>query len=269
MTKFFKFSFLSVVDTFIKLMFAVILVYIGLSTIGGFAGIGVGLLVGLVISWGFLKGNVKGNFSLKSDFKEKKVLLNFAIPTFITTLALTSFFTTDIILVRYFFGAVESGLYSSLSVLGKIIYFASSPVTLVVFPLASEYYAKKLNYQKIFIQGLCVVLIICSIITAAYFVVPDLMMSALFGNDYSAITPLMGPFAVFISIYTVCALFANFYLSIHKTAVSYIVSLAAVLQITLICFFHKDLLEIIWVSILSCVVLLISLLLYYPHAKGR
>ena len=269
LTKFFKFSFLNFIETAVKLVLGIGLIYLGYSVIGAFAGIGVGLFVAFFISQVFVKESVRIKFSLKANFLHKRDLWKFAIPTFITTLALTSIFTTDIILVRHFFHGVESGYYSAISVLGKIIYFAAAPVIFVVFPLASEFHAKGENYLRFLYQGLVVAGIICVGITSAYFLIPNFMVSILFGSSYIPVVPYLGIFGVFISIYTLCALISNFYLSIHKTNVSYLVLFAAFLQIVLIYFFHNTLSQVIYASILSCIVLLISLLLYYPHATRK
>ncbi len=269
LTKFFKFSLLSFVETAGKLFLGILLVYLGYSSTGAFAGIGIGLFAAFIISQIFVKQSVKIKLSLKSDFAQKKELAKFAIPTFITTLALTSIFTTDIILVRHFFHGAESGYYSAISVLGKIIFFAASPVIFVIFPLASEYHAKGGNFKKFLFQGLTVAGLICVVITSAYFLVPGMMVNALFGPSYSHVVPYLGIFGLFISIYTICSLTANFYLSIQKTSSSYLVLAAAILQIILILLFHETLQQVIYDSILSCIVLLISLLLYYPHASRR
>ncbi len=269
LTKFFKFSFLNVIETSVKLFLGITLVYLGFSVDGAFAGVGIGLLAALFVSQVFVKQSVKVKLNLKADFSEKKELWKFAIPTFITTLALTSIFTTDIILVRHFFHGAESGYYSAISVLGKVIYFAASPVIFVVFPLASEFHAKGGKFEKFLYQGVALAGFVCILITSIYFLVPNLMVSLLFGPSYLPIVSYLGIFGVFISLYTICALIANFYLSIHKTTSSYLVLFAAILQIVLIILFHNSLTEVIYVSILSCIVLLISLLLYYPHAKRR
>lgn len=266
---FFKFGLLSFIETAGKLGFGILLVYLGFSTSGAFLAVGIGILVALLVSYVYIKQFVKIKFDLKADFEKKAELLKFAIPAFVTTLALTSIYTSDIILVRHFFPGAASGFYSALAVLGKVVFFAASPVILVVFPLASEYYAKGGNYQKYLIQGLIVTIIICFGITGIYFLFPDFIISSLFNPKYFVIAPLLGLFGLFISIYTICALFANFYLSVHKTSSSYIVLAAAILQIILISLFHASLQQVILVSTVTCLVLLIFLLLYYPHAKKR
>ncbi len=266
---FFKFGLLSFIETAGKLGFGVLLVYLGFSTTGAFLAVGMGILIALLVSYIYIKGFVKIKFDLKADFEKKTELLKFALPAFVTTLALTSMYTTDIILVRHFFPAAASGFYSALAVLGKVVFFAASPVILVVFPLASEYYAKGGNYTKYLIQGLIVTVIICFGITGIYYLFPDFIISSLFSPKYYIIAPLLGLFGLFISIYTICALFANFYLSIHKTSSSYIVLAAAILQIVLITIFHTSLQQVILVSTITCLALLIFLLLYYPHAKKR
>ncbi len=267
-SSFFKFGILNFLETAGKLVFAVVLVWLGFKVEGAFAATGIGLLLGFVLSISFIRGIIKTKFDISAKFSKQKNLLKFAIPTFITTLALMSLFTTDIVLVRHFFSGTESGYYSALSVLGKIVYYGASPIVFVVFPMVSESHARGDRYQKFLIGGFAITLAICSAITIIYFTASNLMVNLLFGPKFSPIAPLLGLFAVFISIYALGSLLANFYLSIHKTTSSIIVAVAAIAQIILINFFHANLSQVIWVSIIVTFLLLISLLLYYPHAKS-
>jgi len=267
LSSFANFTILSFIETGVKLLLGILLVYLGYKVEGAFGAIGIGLLLALVVSLVLIKKVSKFDFSLNRDFAHKKDLLKFAFPTFITTLALTSMFTTDVILVRHFLSSSNSGYYSALSVLGKIIYFAASPIVLVIFPMASENHAKGEKYTKFLLWGFLITLFICSLITLIYFTESKLMISALFGLKYIAISQYLGLFAIFISLYTLCSLFANFYLSIHKTITSIPVGFASILQILLIIFFHQSIAQVIWVSIVVEFLLLIFLLLYYPRAK--
>jgi O-antigen/teichoic acid export membrane protein len=202
-------------------------------------------------------------------FKETKHFLKFTIPTFVTTLALISIFTTDVILVRHFFPGVESGYYSALSVLGKIIFFASAPVVMVLFPMVSEHHSRGESYGRMLKLGVLLTVAVSLSVTVIYFTIPDLMIRILFGEKYLAASGLLGIFGIFMTLHALCNLLANFYLSIHKTTISYIVGLFSIAQIILLYSFHRNLTEIIFVSIAITFLLLISLLLYYPHAKSK
>lgn len=265
-SSFFSFSLLTVIETGIKLFLGVGLVYLGYKVDGAFVSIGIGFFVAYILSHFLTEKDVKVKFSINSDYSFKKELIKFAFPTFITTLALTSLFTTDIILVRHFLTGIESGYYSALSVLGKIIYFASYPIVLVIFPMVSENHAQGKKYTKFLFWGFLITLAFSLLITGIYFASSGFMVELLFGKHYLPAATYLGLFGIFVSLYSLCSLFANFYLSIHQTKTSVLIALAAISQIILILLFHENIEQVIWISITITFLLLISLLLYYPHA---
>ncbi len=269
LSNFFKFSFLNFLEAIAKVTFAILLVAMGFGAEGAFGGVVVSIIITLIVSYLYMRKTVSINFKTARDYLEKRELLKFVFPAFITTLSLTSLFTTDVIMVRHFLPHDSSGYYSALSVLGKIIFFACSPIVMVIFPLISEAHAKEVAHTRFLVIGLIGTLLISSLITLIYFLFPTLMVNILFGDKYLVIKHLMGVFGIFMVLYSVSGLLANYYLSIHKTFASYLVLIAAVGQIVGLYLFHSSLEQVIYVSILVTFLLLISLLLYYPHAKSR
>lgn len=250
-------------ETVGKLAIAVILVYLGFKALGAFVAIILALLIGLVVSFFFIK---KERLSSIGEFKDGREIFKYSIPVFLTMLGLTSLFTTDVILVRNLFSGVESGYYAALSVLGKVIFFATFPVTMVLFPLISEKRAADKEYKNLLLTGIILALVISGGIVLLYYFLPKIMVVLLFGEKYISIAPLLATFGIFIAIYSFCSLLANFYLSIHKTMIYVFVLAASILQIILILLFHKSLSEVINMSILSSAMLLASLIIYYPIA---
>lgn len=253
-------------ETVGKLAIAVILVYLGFKALGAFIAIALALLIGLVVSFFFIK---KERLSSIKEFKDGREIFKYSIPVFLTMLGLTSLFTTDVILVRNLFSGVESGYYAALSVLGKIIFFATFPISMVLFPLISEKRAADKEYKNLLLTGIILALVISGGIVLLYYFLPKIMVVLLFGEKYVKIAPLLATFGVFIAIYSFCSLLANFYLSIYKTRIYAFVLAASMLQIILILLFHKSLSEVINMSILSSAMLLISLIVYYPIAMKK
>jgi O-antigen/teichoic acid export membrane protein len=267
LSSFFKFSVLNFLEASAKIFFAVLLVYLGFKVEGAYGAIVLSIIAALIISTVYLRGVVKAGVNLRAKYVQAGELLKFALPTFVTSLSLISLFTTDVILARHFFPGVESGYYSALSVLGKIVYFAASPIVLVLFPMISENHARGESYHRLLKLGALFTFLVTGFVTAVYFLIPEFMVLTLFGEKYLEISGLLGMFGVFIALLSLAGLFANFYLSINKTFPSYIILSAAVLQIILLFIYNETLAEIIWVSITVTFLLLISLLLYYPRAK--
>lgn len=267
-SSFFKLSVLNFFESFIKVSLAVLLVYLGFKAEGAYAAIIISIIIPLFFSYIYIKDIVRAQSSIQQKYLYARDLLKFSLPTFLTSFALISMFTTDVILVRHFFPGAASGYYSALSVLGKIIYFAVSPIVLVLFPMISEHHAKGESFQRILILGTVITFAFSFLITLIFFFAPESMILLLFGKRYLLIANMLGLFGIFVSLLSLVSLFANFYLSIHKTFPSYMVGFAAIMQVILISIFHKNLFEIIFVSLGITFLLLISLLLYYPRAKN-
>jgi len=191
----------------------------------------------------------------------------YSIPVFIQALAFTSLFTVDLILVKHLFPEYEAGLYAALSTLGKIIYFASSPISTVMFPLVSGKRSKGEKYRYIFYISFVLTFIASSIATLVYLLLPELMISTLYGVRYVPGAESLVWMALFISVYTLCQLLTNFLLSINHTNVSYFSLIAAIIQVPLIWTFHETLTQVIQISLITVCCLFISLIGYMLYRE--
>lgn len=260
MSNFFAFAVTSMFEISGKFFLGLLLVYLGFKVEGAFAGILLSGIIAYIVAGIFIR-----KLKLKKNvFTYKKEVILFAVPVFFTNFALTSLFTTDIILARHFLTAVEAGYYASLSILGKIIYYAVFPIVGVMVPMVSEHHARGHNYKKILLFSIALTVIGAGIIVAIYFLFPTLIIVMLFGKGYRLLSPFVGIFGVFIGIYSVCSLLINFYLSVHKTAAVYLVSFAAIMEIALISLFHGNIVQIITMNVITVVFLLFALIVYYP-----
>lgn len=262
LSNFFGYSMSTTGEAVLKVVIAVFLILLGLKVEGAFAAIVISGIGGYFIGYYFMRKLPAS----PSYFTEKKRIARFALPVFLNTLAMTSLYVTDVLLVRHFFPGVESGYYAALSVLGKIIFFAVSPISLVMFPFVSEHHARGERYFHYLFFSLVLTVVVSASIIVLYFAIPDFMVLVLFGKKFLAIAPLVGIFGVFIGLYSITSLLANFFLSIHKTNAGFISLSGAFLQLILILIFHKSLLQVIEMSIISTFLLLAVLLLYYLHA---
>jgi len=195
----------------------------------------------------------------KTEWRE---FFGFSTPVMLATLSLTSLYSSDVILVKHFFPSFEAGLYSAVSVLGKIVFFASGVVPAVMFPLVSEKFENGGEYSHFLNQSFFIVGGVSLLITIIYFLFPSLMLRTLYGDSYLKASVYLGVFAIFISFYSLSNLLVNFFLSIRKTQVAGICLFAAILQIILISLFHRNLLEVIRISLSISVLLFLSLMIF-------
>jgi len=243
-------SFISVSSSLFKIIIAVFFIYLGWRVTGVLFSLLLASLFGLLLVTYFVKKKI--NFP-KIKVSEVKIplreMLRFGFPVLLSFLALTSFYTTDILLVKNLFPAREAGLYASLALLGKIVFFASSSINLVMFPLISGKKAKGENYRKVFLTSLLLVFLVSFGLTLIYFLFPNLMVKLLFGSQYLAIVPLLGLFAIFMGFYSLVSLTVSFFLAVAKTVMIVLPLVGAVLQIVLIFFFHTSLRQVVLINI--------------------
>lgn len=194
--------------------------------------------------------------------------LGFAVPTLFTLLGITSMFSTDIILVRHFFAAGEAGLYAALAILGKIIFYASSAITFVLFPVLSERTAKGEGTKKLVFSAVGAVAGISSLLTLLYFLFPDLIVRLLFGNAYAGAGIMLGMFGVFIALFSIGNIISSVCLATEKTGVWIVPALCAIVQIIAIAMFHGSIGAILLLNIAIGTVFALGTMGYY-FAKNK
>lgn len=249
-------------STFLKLVLAAVLVSWGLGVGGAIWAIAI--TVFLTVTAGYWLLNQRLNIFKNKDYSFSFPQIgSYSLALFVANLSLTSFFTTDILLARYFLPPVSAGEYAALSVLGKIIFFASSSVASVMFPVVSQEQAQGKDYRQVFIFSFLLVFGISLMITLAYFFLPKLMVNLLFGKGYLGIVQYLGLFGIFLSLYSLCSLLINFFLSLSNNKTSFSLPIFAVLQVVLISFYHQTISVIVEANIVTMALLLLSLLVYY------
>ena len=199
----------------------------------------------------------------------KREAFQFAMPTLLVTLGMTSIYSTDMILVRHYFTAVDAGIYASLAVLGKIIFYASSVLASVFYPVLSERTAKGEKTDKIVGIGLLSVTGISIGITALYFLFPNLIITMLFGSSYLGGASLLGIFGIFLVLYSIGNMFTITFLATGKTKIWIVPIVCALLQIVGISIFHQRIVQVIYIDIAISALLIMGLGGYYLRNKSR
>jgi len=256
-----KFALSNITSVAIKLVSAVLLVYWGHRVLGALSATLAGSFIGYLLALIFTREIIREK-QRRQGFEGREIVA-YALPVFFSILAFTSLYTTDIILVRHFLPAQEAGFYAALATLGKIIFFASSPIVMVMFPMVSERHANGKKYINLLSLSLGLVFLACLGISGVYFLFPKLMINILYGSQYLPASPYLWLFAIFLSFYSFCYLLVSFFLSIKKVKVVVFPVIAAATQVVLISIFHQSLSQIIWVSISVLGLLLAGLLVYF------
>ncbi len=269
---------ISVLQAYQKFAASSVLVNIGgtLRLLLGIAGayVNVGwVLIGNIVSNAVMYGLyfIPLRFLLRETSKPlmltKRSMVSYSLPALATTLGITALFSQDVLLVKHFFLPLEAGIYASLSVLGKVIFFASSALGFVLFPIVAQRRERKEDHHTIVLVSMTVVGGISCVLSVLYFLFPRFIVHALFGTAFDGAIPYVGWFGVFLSLFTLSSMIINVSLAAGLTRVWVLTVAAAIFQFALLWLIHGTLGVVISVNISVAAVLFVSLLLYYGNAK--
>ena len=147
--------------------------------------------------------------------------------------------------------------------MGRIIFFGLSSIGLVMFPMVSEKYERGENYFLVFKKAFGLVALGGLGGWGIYNIFPDFLVNTLFGNKYAAAVPYLGQFALFMGLYSLVNLLAQFFLATHKLQIAIPLCVLALTQIAGLWFFHRSLQQVIYVNILVMLGVLTVLGFYY------
>lgn len=260
--KFFYMAFNTVVSAVLRFILGVILIFLGYKVFGALISILIAFIAPVLIS--FFPLRILFSKSAKTCSKiNTGEIFGYAIPTAIAILSLTSFISMDVIMTKHFFTPKQAGLYGGLSLIGRVIFYFTSAIPSVMFPLLIKRHSKGEDTNNLFYLALFLVIFPSFVITTFYYLYPKLTVGIFLGKDYYEIIPYLGLFGIFISVYSILNVCVNFFLSLKKTMIFIPVTMFTILQVLLINIYHESFFQIIGISILCSSSLLLVLFIYF------
>lgn len=235
------------------------LVYMGFQVLGAVSALVLSTIFGVFISRYYVK-----NYLGIRDKPPKniKAIILYTLPVTIQSVATTSLYSTDVLLVKHFFSSHDAGIYAALSTLGKIIFFATGPIGSVMFPQVSKMQSTGGNFNKVFMYSLGLTTALTIFALFIYWQFPALVINLLYGSLYIEGSNLLVWFGIFMSLFTLSMLFISFNLSLGRTRVVLLPAVAALLQAGVIWLYHSTLQSVILISIIITALLLLTLIIY-------
>ncbi|MFH1566344.1 MAG: oligosaccharide flippase family protein [bacterium] len=260
--KFVAFSLSNIVTALNKFLLGIGITLLTYEITGTVTGMFIGSLISFVIVCILLNRNIK--LVAGADIKKwLKRLFKFALPSSLTLLSLAILFNVDVVLVKHFFDENTAGIYSSMAIIGRILFFGASTIGLVLFPLSSETHARGKDTQRVFLNSLALTMVILICGLSVFVLFPKFVVLTLFGPSYLKAVEFLPKFTIFMFFYTLIYLFSQYFLSVYKTRIGIILAIGALMEIILIWFRHNSLMMVIDNLIYANVSLFVVLLGYY------
>lgn len=228
----------------------------------------IAISIGICISFffGLIPLNIKSLFIKDSSIitpEIKKPILHFFLLTAFYELTQIVINNSDILLVKHYFNALDAGLYASLALIGRMVYFIAWMFVMLLLPDVVRLKKEGKNTTPILFKYVIYISIIALSIISACYLFPELIVQLFFGDQYLPIAPLLWKYAIATSMFAIANIFAYYYLSLDKYIPVIITGILGLSQVILIIFYHHTLEEVVFVQIIAMIVLLITQLLFF------
>ncbi|MCA0152060.1 oligosaccharide flippase family protein [Winogradskyella vincentii] len=229
-----------------------------------------------VIAIGILLSFVFGLFPFKSsdinlksavglDKKYSKQIKRFFLLTAFYELTQIIINNSDILLVKHYFESYEAGLYASLALIGRIVYFIAWMFVMLLLPAVVQLKKEGRETATVLFKYVGYIAVISTIIVVTCLSFPELIIQILFGNEYLAMAPLLWKYAIATSMFAISNIFAYYYLSLDKYVPVIISGIFGMLQMALVIIFHESLEQVVHMQIIAMILLLVIQLGFFKH----
>jgi len=253
--RFKAFSFFTILSAALRLLF------LGFGIGGAYLGMGISAVVSFIASLFLLKKNFVAykKQDLRSYYS-KFYSIGFA--SLLISAGLILLNNLDVVLVKHYFSEVDTGIYSALVTVGKVLLFGTATVGIVMFPIISGLYTKGEDYSKKFNTLFIIQIVLVVFGTAFFYFFPSFITNLLFKN-FTASIIYLPRFSIFMGLYVLVEFMILFLLAINKLKVYILLICATFIQSFLIVLFHRNIFQIINVNIIVSLVLFLLILLYH------
>jgi O-antigen/teichoic acid export membrane protein len=232
--------------------------------------VALGILISFVFGLIPFQKNILYNpKNLQHEFIETKSIFTF--------FALTAFYeftqiiinNSDILLVKHYFDNHQAGLYSSLALIGRVVYFVAWMFVMLLLPKVIQLKKEGKNTQPILMKYVLYIALLSTVIVAGTFLFPETIVYLMFGDKYITIAPLLWKYAMATSIFAIANIFAYYFLSIDKYFPVVVSAILGLTQIGLIILFHNTLEQVVEMQIIAMLFLLVVQLCFYMYQNKK
>jgi O-antigen/teichoic acid export membrane protein len=237
--KFNSLGFNMIIEATTKLLIAIALVFIGWKVFGAILGMILGVLIAFIFSFFSLQDITKS----KEEKAETSGIYGYTKPTFIIMLVILIFFSADIIIARLFFTEELAGSYAIASILAKTIFFGTQPISRAMFPLSAENNKDKKKSENVFANALTVILLAITAALVLFYFFPGLIIQIFSGKVIPESVQILFYLGIALSLLSLTNLTLLYKLSLGKVKGHMLLFIFVIIEIILLSYFSKDLLQ--------------------------
>ena len=140
--------------------------------------------------------------------------------------------SSDVIAARHGMGSHASGVYAAVSLGGKVVFFATSGLTWVLFPMLSARDQHGDDGRRLLLGVLGGVAAVAAVVATVEWLAPWLVIVPLAGHGFAAAEPWLGPAACAFIPYALAYVLGMALAARRRRAALWVLAAATVVQIT-------------------------------------
>lgn len=232
------------VEVIVSIVLAFFFIRARLSATGAVLALILASLLSLVIFLVILRRYLFPPHSYK---KNQFNLGRFTGYSFIYAAGSLSLISSDILVVRSVMSEHLSGIYSSLSIIGRSLYFALGPIIALVLPIASHRQAATQSARSVFHKLGLVILFFGLSATAIFALFPKFIISFV-STNYLEAASYLPLFAASMFLFSLNLFIITYLMAVGYPQVNLLFGLATLAQPILIYVFHSSLNQVVSVN---------------------
>lgn len=257
---------LSLLEILIKAGLALIFIKLGLSATGVILAMFLTGVISIFISFSQVKTAIYPRKKFKSSLNinlKKSVFYSLIFSA--GSLCLLS---VDVLMVRLFFSPLESGVYSAMSVLARMIFYGLAPLTTLMLPFISRRFAANRPTKTVLFKLSAAIIFFGIIGVSIFSFFPVTIVRILSGSAYLSGASLLPLFSLSLLFLALSYVILTYLIAVNKNKATLALLPAFILQPLLIFFFHTNLNQVILINLgIQVFLLTFFLICYYTQAK--
>lgn len=228
------------IEAGVKLVLATMLVWFGWKLYGALIGFLTGLFVALFCAFLPLRNVLKA----KEQYAQTEGIYSYSAPVLLVTFALLAFYTADIFIAQLVFPKELAGTYAVASMLSKIIFWGTQPISRALFPLSAEtLQAQTRERRTLYWNALALVTLGAAAVLALFLLFPDTIIRLFSGKELAASARIL--FILGLATTALSYAYLNIAYSISRGTPRYTPAflLYLALGVTLLLLYHATLMQ--------------------------
>lgn len=231
-------AYVSIFFSVIKIVICSFLVLLGLGAFGASLGIAIAALVTIFFA-GF---QIVRAYQFKSESNIKANKLD--VKSIFLILAANIFFSvmvqSDVIIVNFFFGSSEGGIYAAAATLARSILYLPSGLAIALLSTSSKLQTESSFEPENLINMLALTGIFCLIAAFLMSLFSDLIISLAFGKSYMAASEFLGWYSFIMIPWSLLIVLENYLIAHGKYFLTWIYFVGVLVGYVFISYFHMN-----------------------------